>query len=204
MNWILCEDPATVVTANDEVQTNEQAQVYVHDLYLFVTMELLDDMPAVLSLGKLCEEPGHSSEWVSGQQPQLTKNGHKITSKTDNFVPLVVTGLSSSSGSSSSSTFEPQDQSNNSGETESVSSDPVIDRRDEPAEGTACRQFLTNWLWETTSTILKTRRTRKNQRKKSLNGCRTSQQISRTWKHVPAHISERENSDSESFTKVVD
>ena len=89
-------------------------------------------MPAVLSLGKLCEEHGHSCEWVSGQQPQLTKNGHKITSKTDNFVPLLVTGLSSSSGSSSSSTFEPQDQSNNSGETESVSSDPVIDRRDEP------------------------------------------------------------------------
>ena len=29
--------PITVVTANGEVQTNEEAQVYVHDLGLFVT-----------------------------------------------------------------------------------------------------------------------------------------------------------------------
>ena len=28
----------TVVTANGEVQTNEEAQVYVHDLHLFVTV----------------------------------------------------------------------------------------------------------------------------------------------------------------------
>ena len=72
-------NPSTVVTANGEVQTNEQAQVYVHDLDLFLTMQVLDDMPAVLSLGKLREEHGYSYEWVSGQQPQLTKNGHKIT-----------------------------------------------------------------------------------------------------------------------------
>ena len=40
----------TVVTANGEVQTNEEAQVYVHDLDLFVTVQLLDNTPAVLSL----------------------------------------------------------------------------------------------------------------------------------------------------------
>ena len=34
--------PTTVVTANGEVQTNEEAQVYVHDLDLFVTVQLLD------------------------------------------------------------------------------------------------------------------------------------------------------------------
>ena len=45
-----------VVTANVEVQTNEEAQGYVHDFDLFVTVQILDDMPAVLSLGKLCEE----------------------------------------------------------------------------------------------------------------------------------------------------
>ena len=50
--------PTTVVTANGEVQTNEEAQVYVHDLDLFVAVQLLDDTPAVLSLGKLCEENG--------------------------------------------------------------------------------------------------------------------------------------------------
>ena len=33
-------NPTTVVTANGEVQTNEEAQVYVHDLDLFVTVPL--------------------------------------------------------------------------------------------------------------------------------------------------------------------
>ena len=42
--------PATVVPANGEVQTSEEAQVYVHGLDLFVTVQLLEDTPAVLSL----------------------------------------------------------------------------------------------------------------------------------------------------------
>ena len=44
-------NPTTLVTANGEVQTNEEAQVYVHDLDLFVTVQILDDTPAFLSLG---------------------------------------------------------------------------------------------------------------------------------------------------------
>ena len=42
--------PTTVATANWEVQTNEEAQVYVYDLDLFVTVQLLDETPAVLLL----------------------------------------------------------------------------------------------------------------------------------------------------------
>ena len=34
----------------------EEAQVYVHDLNLFVTVQLLKETPAVLSLGKHCED----------------------------------------------------------------------------------------------------------------------------------------------------
>ena len=41
--------PTTVVTADGEVPTSEEAQVHVHDLDLFVTVQLLDDTPAVLS-----------------------------------------------------------------------------------------------------------------------------------------------------------
>ena len=44
----------------EEVQTNEEAQVCVHDLDFFLTMQLLDDTPAVLSLGKLCEDHGYT------------------------------------------------------------------------------------------------------------------------------------------------
>ena len=50
----------SLTTANGEVQTNEEAQVYVHDLDLFVTVRLLEDTPAGLSLGRLCEETDDS------------------------------------------------------------------------------------------------------------------------------------------------
>ena len=61
-----------------------------HDLDLFVTVQLLEETPAVLSLGKLCEDHGYSYEWVCGQKPRLTKEGKTLVCKTDNFVPLVV------------------------------------------------------------------------------------------------------------------
>ena len=43
------------------LQTNEEAQVHVHDLGLFVAVQVLEDMPAVLSHGKLCDQHGYSS-----------------------------------------------------------------------------------------------------------------------------------------------
>ena len=54
--------PTTVITANGEVQTNEEAIVYVKELDIFLTMKVLEDTPAVLSLGKLCDEHGYSYE----------------------------------------------------------------------------------------------------------------------------------------------
>ena len=93
-------NPTTVVTISGEVQTNEEAVVNVHDLDLFVTVQILDE---VLSLGKLCEEHEFSKKWASGQKPHLTEQGKNILCKTENGVPLVVPGLSSNSGTSSSS-----------------------------------------------------------------------------------------------------
>ena len=58
------EDPTTVMTANGEVQTREEATVYVKELDLFVTVMLLEDTLAVLSLGKLCEDHGFSYHWT--------------------------------------------------------------------------------------------------------------------------------------------
>ena len=103
----------TVVTANVEVQTNEKAQVYVHDLDLFVTVQIFDDTPAGLSLGKLCEEHGYSYESASGQEPRFTKQGKKKDAKQKNVGPTVVPGLSTGSSSSSetSSTSFRQDSS---------------------------------------------------------------------------------------------
>ena len=45
----LCS-PTIVITANGEVQTHEEAIVYVKELDIFLTMKVLEDTPAVLSL----------------------------------------------------------------------------------------------------------------------------------------------------------
>ena len=68
--------------------------MHVKELDLFVTIKLLEDTLAVLSLGKLCEEHGYSYEWTSGQLPHLIKNDRKIQCKTENYVPIDVPGLS--------------------------------------------------------------------------------------------------------------
>ena len=89
--------PTIVITANGEVQTHEEAIVYVKELDILLTMKVLDTTPAVLSLGKLCDENGYSSEWINGQKPYLIKDGIRIICNTENFVPIVVPGLTSSS-----------------------------------------------------------------------------------------------------------
>ena len=50
--------PTIVITANGEVQTHEEAIVYVKELDKFLTMKVVDNTPVVLSLGKLCDENG--------------------------------------------------------------------------------------------------------------------------------------------------
>ena len=74
--------------------------MYVKELDIFLTMKVFEDTPAVLSLGKLCDEHGYSFEWINGQKPHLIKNGIRIQCNTENFVPIVVPGLSTSSSSS--------------------------------------------------------------------------------------------------------
>ena len=95
--------PTIVITANGEVQTHEEATVYVKELDIFLIMKVLENTPAVLSLGKLCDENGYSYEWINGQKPHLIKNGIRIQCNTENFVPIVVPGLSTNSSSGSDS-----------------------------------------------------------------------------------------------------
>ena len=71
----------TLVTVNGDVHTKEEATVYVKELDLFVTIMLLEDTPAVLSLGKLCEDQGYTYHWTSGQKPRLIKNALTFSSQ---------------------------------------------------------------------------------------------------------------------------
>ena len=96
--------PTTVMTANGEVQTREEATETVKELDLFVTVMLLQETPAIPSLGRLCEDRGLSYHWTSGQKPHHTKNGKRIDCSTSNYVPFVVTGLSASSSTTTTPT----------------------------------------------------------------------------------------------------
>ena len=118
--------PTIVITANGEVQTHVEAIVYVKELDMFLTMKDLENTPAVLSLGKLCDENGYSYEWINGQKPHLIKNGNRIICNTENFVPIVVPGLSSSCSGSSSTSRTPMKQESHSSSSSSSSSSPTV------------------------------------------------------------------------------
>ena len=109
------------------MQTQEEAIVFVKELDIFLTMKVLENTPAVLSLGKLCDENGYSYEWINGQKPHLIKNGIRIICNTENFVPIVVPGLSSSSsGSSSTSRTFMKQESHSSSSSSSSPSSPTV------------------------------------------------------------------------------
>ena len=78
----------------------------------FLTWKSSKKTPAVLSFGKLWDENGNSYEWINGQKPHLIKNGIRRQCDTENFVPIVVPGLSTSSPSSfpSSTSMTPSRQ----------------------------------------------------------------------------------------------
>ena len=101
--------PTTVMTANGEVQTREEATVYVKELDLFVTVMLFEEIPAVLSMAKLCEDHGYT--YHSGQKPHLIRNGKRIDCNFSNYVPFVVPGLPTSSSSPTSSPTSPSSSS---------------------------------------------------------------------------------------------
>ena len=84
-NVTTSRSPMTVITASGEVQTNEEATVHVGELEIFLTMKLLEDTPAVLSLGKLCDGHGYSHEWINGQKPHLMKKWYSNTVEYGNF-----------------------------------------------------------------------------------------------------------------------
>ena len=75
-----------------------------------MTVMLLEETPAVLSLGKLCEDHGYTYHWTSGQNPHLTKKGKIIDCNISNYVPFVVPGLSTSSSTTPTPTSSSSSQ----------------------------------------------------------------------------------------------
>ena len=125
--------PTIVVTANGEVQTHVEATVYVKELDIFLTMKVLENTPAVLSLGKLCDENGYSYEWINGQKTHLIKDGILILCNAENFVPIVVPGLSSSSSASLRTPMKQESHSSSS--SSSSPSSPTVRRNSGSRKG---------------------------------------------------------------------
>ena len=70
---------------------------------------------------------GNSYEWINGQKPHLIKDGIRIICNTENFVPIVVPGLTSSSSTSSSSSRTPiKQESHSSSSSSSSPSSPTV------------------------------------------------------------------------------
>ena len=63
---------------------------------------------------------------TNGQKPHLIKDGIRIICNTENFVPIVVPGLSSSSSGSSSTSRTPLKQESHSRSSSSSSSSPTV------------------------------------------------------------------------------
>ena len=72
--------PTTVMTANGEVQTREEATVFVKQLDLFVKVVLLEETPAVLSffLENSTRIMGIHTTGPAVREPHLIRNGKRI------------------------------------------------------------------------------------------------------------------------------
>ena len=100
--------PTAVLTANVKEQTHEEAQVSVYDLNQ-IRHRAATRRNASRPQGKLCKDNGYSLR--VGQRSRATndKHGKTIICRSDNFVPPVVPGLTTNTGSSSSSTTPSQE-----------------------------------------------------------------------------------------------
>ena len=126
MNWILCEDPGTLLSFLQSVEkcTNEEAEESV-----FVTVQLLDWTSAVLSLGTL-RRP-RIFLWVTQQSKNhgWPNRRRRFYAKQTTSYLLLFQEFSISSGSNSSSTSTSQDLS---------STSPAQERSDELAPRECC------------------------------------------------------------------
>ena len=97
--------PTIVINANGEVQTHEEATVSVKELNIFLTTKVLANTPAVLSLGKLCDENGYSDAWINGQKPHPIKKGSGFPATRRTSLLSWFQGCRSGSDSSTSMTL---------------------------------------------------------------------------------------------------
>ena len=145
-------------------------------------------------------EHGCSNEWKNDETPRLTQNGKIITCIMNNFVLLVVPGLSSSPSSSSPSTSRPKDQSESSGESE-ASTDPITTRRAMHACGKIGAEIL---ICKPREAMVKHTENEMDEEDPTQVIPDWLQPCTKNHEDLPAHLSEREISDSEGDASKVE
>ena len=119
--------PTMVITANGEVQKHEEAIVYVKELDIFLTMKVLDNTPQQYCRSEsFAMKTGIPTNGSMVKNHISLKNWIRIPCNTENFVPIVVPGLSSSSSASSSTLRTPMKQDSHSSSSSSSSSSPTV------------------------------------------------------------------------------
>ena len=174
--------------------------MYVKELDIFLKMKVLDNTPAVLSLGWLCDEHGYPYAWINGQKPHVIKNGIRRQCKTENFVPIVVLGLSTSSSSSfpssTSMTLSRQETEHPTSSSSSSTSTPMtsskeIDHSDHPpaivSSESVDRQVREDPYSSETSEELLTKPTKNPKNEKKKRESRVSTERPVPFRHTPEH-----------------
>ena len=119
--------PTIVITAHGEVQTHEEAIVYVKELEKFLTMKSSIIRQQYCRLESFAMKTGIPTNGSMVKNHISLKNGIRIICNTENFVPFVVPGLSSSSsGSSSTSRTSMKQESHSSSSSSSSPSSPTV------------------------------------------------------------------------------
>ena len=71
--------PFLVQTAHGIVSCHLEAQIYIHDLGIWIWAQLLEDSPAVLSLGLLCQDMGFGYSCEEGATTSYLQKGEEVS-----------------------------------------------------------------------------------------------------------------------------
>ena len=85
------EHPLSLITANGSTEANEVADVKLPALPDAVQPYVLDQTPAVLSVGTRCVEQGYSFVWPANGKPILVRPDDNVVElKVEGHVPVLV------------------------------------------------------------------------------------------------------------------
>ena len=125
--------PTIVITASGEVQTHEEAGYSVCQRigYILDYESPRKHASSIVGWKSFAMKTDILFEWINGQKPHLIKNGIRIQCNTENFVPIVVPGLSTSSSSGS---YHSTSSSSSSSSPTATSSDNETREREDRTE----------------------------------------------------------------------